>query len=342
MSDAAIAVGVALLVAIAVAAVAWPFVSPARGVPEPVLSERDRRRIELLERRDAAYSGLRDLEQDHRTGKVSDDDYQAERRRLRGEAAGVLRDLDALDSTTGRSPRSAEGGLMGLWSRFTMLFKTKASKALDRAENPADTLDYSYTKQLELLQKVKRGVAEVVTAKKRLQMQTDRLEQSVVKLDSQARQALSGGREDLARMALERKVLIQGQLQDLDQQIAGLEGQQATLVQQERTLAAKVDAFRTQKEVIKAQYSAAEAQVKIGEATTGLSGELSDVGMAVQRAHDKTEQMRARAAAGRGAGGDRRAGRPVGTGHFAELDRQIAAMSADSQIENEMARCGQR
>jgi len=226
---------------------------------------------------------------------------------------------------------------MGLWSRFTMLFKTKASKALDRAENPADTLDYSYTKQLELLQKVKRGVAEVVTAKKRLQMQTDRLEQSVVKLDSQARQALSGGREDLARMALERKVLIQGQLQDLDQQIAGLEGQQATLVQQERTLAAKVDAFRTQKEVIKAQYSAAEAQVKIGEATTGLSGELSDVGMAVQRAHDKTEQMRARAAAVEelvetGALDDLSA---PGT---SELDRQIAAMSADSQIESEMAR----
>ena len=226
---------------------------------------------------------------------------------------------------------------MGLWSRFTMLFKTKASKALDRAENPADTLDYSYTKQLELLQKVKRGVAEVVTAKKRLQMQTDRLEQSVVKLDSQARQALSGGREDLARMALERKVLIQSQLQDLDQQIAGLEGQQATLVQQERTLAAKVDAFRTQKEVIKAQYSAAEAQVKIGEATTGLSGELSDVGMAVQRAHDKTEQMRARAAAVEelvetGALDDLSA---PGT---SELDRQIAAMSADSQIESEMAR----
>ena len=104
MSNAAIAVGVALLVAVAVAAVAWPFVSPVRGVPEPVLSERDRHRIELLERRDAAYSGLRDLEQDHRTGKVSDDDYQAERRRLRGEAAGVLRDLDALDSTTGDRP----------------------------------------------------------------------------------------------------------------------------------------------------------------------------------------------------------------------------------------------
>jgi phage shock protein A len=226
---------------------------------------------------------------------------------------------------------------MGLWSRFTQLFKVKANKALDRAENPADTLDYSYTKQLELLQRVKRGVAEVVTAKKRLQLQTDRLEQSVVRLDSQARQALSGGRDDLARMALERKVLIQTQLQDLDQQISGLEGQQQTLVQQERALAAKVDAFRTQKEVIKAQYSAAEAQVKIGEATTGLSGELSEVGMAVQRAHDKTEQMRARAAA---------VEELVETGALddlsapgsSELDRQIAAMSADSQIENEMAK----
>src|SRR3954469_11129385 len=226
---------------------------------------------------------------------------------------------------------------MGLWSRFTQLFKVKASKALDRAENPADTLDYSYTRQLELLQKVKRGVAEVVTAKKRLQMQTERLEQSVVRLDSQARTALSGGREDLARMALERKVLIQNQLQDLDQQIAGLEGQQETLVQQERTLAAKVDAFRTQKEVIKAQYSAAEAQVKIGEATTGLSGEMSDVGLAVQRAHDKTEQMRARAAA---------VEELVETGALddlsapgsSELDRQSAAMSADAQIDSERAK----
>jgi phage shock protein A len=226
---------------------------------------------------------------------------------------------------------------MGLWSRFTQLFKAKANRMLDRAEDPGETLDYSYQRQLELLQRVKRGVAEVVTAKKRLQLQTERLEQGVVRLDSQARQALAGGRDDLARMALERKVLIQGQLQDLDQQIGQLDAQQQTLVNQERALSAKVDAFRTQKEVIKAQYSAAEAQVRIGEATTGLSGELGDVGMAVQRAHDKTEQMKARAAAveelvATGALDDLSA--PGST----ELDRQLAAMSADAQIESEMAK----
>src|ERR1044072_3579686 len=177
-----------------------------------------------------------------------------------------------------------------------MLFQAKASKALDRAENPADTLDYSYQRQLEMLQKVKRGVAEVVTAKKRLQMQTDKLEASVVKLDGQARQAMAAGREDLARTALERKILIQGQLQDLDQQVAALEAQQQSLVDQERAMSAKVEAFRTQKEVIKAQYSAAEAQVRIGEATTGLSSEMSDVGAATARAPDKTQAPNGRAA----------------------------------------------
>jgi len=226
---------------------------------------------------------------------------------------------------------------VGLWARFKMLFQAKASKALDRAENPADTLDYSYQRQLEMLQKVKRGVAEVVTAKKRLQMQTDKLEASVVKLDGQARQAMAAGREDLARTALERKILIQGQLQDLDQQVAALEAQQQSLVDQERAMSAKVEAFRTQKEVIKAQYSAAEAQVRIGEATTGLSSEMSDVGAAIARAQDKTEALKARASA---------VEELVATGALddltapgsSDLDRQIAALTADTQVESEMAR----
>jgi phage shock protein A len=226
---------------------------------------------------------------------------------------------------------------VGLWARFKMLFQAKASKALDRAENPADTLDYSYQRQLEMLQKVKRGVAEVVTAKKRLQLQTDKLEASVVKLDGQARQAMAANREDLARTALERKILIQGQLQDLDQQVAQLEAQQQQLVDQERAMSAKVEAFRTQKEVIKAQYSAAEAQVRIGEATTGLSSEMSDVGAAIARAQDKTDQLKARASAveelvATGALDD------ITSPGSSDLDRQIAALTADTQVDNEMAR----
>ena len=104
----------------------------------------------------------------------------------------------------------------GMGGRFSTIVKAKISKLLDRAEDPAETLDYSYTKQLELLQNVKKGIAEVVTAKKRLQMQQDKLKQSVVKLDTQARQALAANREDLARAALERKTLAQNEMQSLD------------------------------------------------------------------------------------------------------------------------------
>src|SRR5712692_8667916 len=126
--------------------------------------------------------------------------------------------------------------MAGLMSRAALVIKAKFSKLLDRAENPTETLDYSYERQLELLQNVKRGVADVVTAKKRLELQSDKLEQSVVKLETQAREALGAGREDLARQALERKAVIQQQLQDLDKQSHDLEGQQDKLVTSEKAL----------------------------------------------------------------------------------------------------------
>src|SRR3977135_1078619 len=97
--------------------------------------------------------------------------------------------------------------MAGLAGRMSTVVKAKVSRMLDRTEDPGETLDYSYQKQVEQLQNVKKGIADVVTAKKRLQMQESSLQQSVVKLDTQARQAPSSGHDDLARTALERKNL---------------------------------------------------------------------------------------------------------------------------------------
>jgi phage shock protein A len=180
---------------------------------------------------------------------------------------------------------------------MSTVFKAKISKVLDAAEDPRETLDYSYQKQLELLQKVKRGLADVITSKKRLELQVIKLKDRLTQLEDQARKALAAGREDLAATILERKQAAQKQLEDLNRQVAELEKEQENLAATETRLSAKVEAFRTQKEVVKARYSAAEAQVKIGEATTGISEEMADVGMALERARDKTENMRARAAA---------------------------------------------
>src|SRR5207302_931698 len=107
--------------------------------------------------------------------------------------------------------------MAGLISRTTLIIKAKYSKLLSRAANPTETLDYSYEQMLEQLQNVKRGVADVVTAKKRLELQQQKLEQNVVKLETQARQAVAANREDLARQALERKAVAQQQLQSIDE-----------------------------------------------------------------------------------------------------------------------------
>ncbi|HZS25057.1 MAG TPA: PspA/IM30 family protein [Gaiellaceae bacterium] len=225
--------------------------------------------------------------------------------------------------------------MASLWQRFSLIFRSKASRVLDRAENPTETLDYSYEQMLTQLQNVKRGVADVVTAKKRLELQTQSIEQNVVKLETQARQAVAANREDLARQALERKAVAQQQLQSLDTQVQQLADQQDKLVASQHQLEARIESFRSEKEVIKAQYSAAQAQVKIGEAATGIGRGMEDTGAAIQRARDKTEELQARASAideltAVGALED------LGDSR-SQLDRELAQISASSQVDSELA-----
>ncbi len=229
--------------------------------------------------------------------------------------------------------------MAGTSGRFTTIIKAKISKLLDRAEDPGETLDYSYNKQLELLQNVKKGIAEVVTSKKRLQMQSDKLQQQVVKLDTQARQALSAGNEELARAALERKQLAQTELQSLDVQVQELEGEQQRLIDSEQKLRTKIESFRTKKEVVKAQYSAAEARVQISEAATGVGEEMADVGLAMQRALDKTEDMKARANAVEEleAAGTFEDLTALGPGQD-DIDRQLHELTSQSQVDDELAK----
>jgi phage shock protein A len=226
----------------------------------------------------------------------------------------------------------------GLAGRIETVTKAKISHLLDRAEDPAETLDYAYEQQIEDLQKVKKGIADVVTAKKRLQLQEEQLKQQADKLDGQARQAMSAGREDLARAAIERKQLIVQETGSLDQQVAELESQQEKLIDAERNLQTKVEQFRSKKEVIKAQYSASEAQVQISEAATGIGDHMADLGTAMQRAIDKTDQMQARASA---------VEELQAAGTFDDLttlgppqddiDRQLDQLGASSAVDNELA-----
>ncbi|MDQ1103178.1 phage shock protein A [Nocardioides zeae] len=186
---------------------------------------------------------------------------------------------------------------MSLMKRMSLIFRSKANKALDRAEDPRETLDYSYQRQIELLSKVRRGVADVATSRKRVELQINQLQQQADKLQDQAQKAIQVGREDLAREALTRKSGLGQQIADLQTQHTQLQGEEEKLVLAQQRLQAKVESFRTRKETIKATYTAAEAQTRINEAMSGIGEEMGDVGMAIQRAEDKTAQMQARAGA---------------------------------------------
>lgn len=232
---------------------------------------------------------------------------------------------------------------MGLWGRLQTIFGAKANKALDKLENPAETLEYSYQKQLSLLRDVKRGLAEVATSKQRLKLQSQKLQEQENHLQSQAQQAVMQNREDLARLALERKAAIGPQIESLNTQVAQLDDQQVKLDQASRQLQMRIEMFRTQKETIKARYTASTAQVKINESFTGLSREMNDIGQSVQRAQDRIEQMEARSTAldelidsgtltdytaQLGPGDDIDRQLALGTGGSADIDAQIAAMKA--------------
>jgi len=186
---------------------------------------------------------------------------------------------------------------MGVLSRMSTVVKSKMNRLLDNAENPSESLDYAYEKQREMLRNVKRGVVDMVTTKRRLQIQAQKVQANISTVENQARQALAAGREDLARLALQRKQAAVIELDGLDQQIENLELEQEKLTQAEQRLQTKVEAFRSKKEIIKAQYSAAQAQVRIGSALSGVSEEMGDVQLAVERAEIKTETMRAKAGA---------------------------------------------
>lgn len=227
----------------------------------------------------------------------------------------------------------------GVMKRMSLIFKSKANKTLDKYEDPRETLDYAYQKQAENITQLRRSLADVATARKRVELQIKTVQLESDKREQQARKALELGREDLARDALTRRSQIQEQIASLVPQHENLVRQEEKLTLAVQTAQRKVEAFRTQKETIKANYTAAQAQTKIAETLSGISEEMGDVGMAIQRAQDKTAQLQARAEAmgeltASGALDD-----PLsGLGGGDDLDNQLNKLSAGSGVEGDLER----
>lgn len=186
---------------------------------------------------------------------------------------------------------------MGVFDRLRNILGAKANAVLDELEDPNQTLDYSYEKLLALLTDTRRHMADVLTAKKQIELEIARSKEQVQKYENEARACLTSGREDLAQRALQRKAEIDAATASLQAQSDAMQPEVEKLEEATKRLEAKIANFRLQKEVTKAQYSAAKAEVKISESVTGISHEMGNVGEAINRAHDKVDKMKARAGA---------------------------------------------
>lgn len=220
-------------------------------------------------------------------------------------------------------------------ARMRTIFRAKTSKALTRMEDPREALDDSYEQQVKLLHQVRQAVAEVATAKKRIELQGEEMGGRYLRLGEQAREAMAHGREDVARAALVRRAALENQVAKLQEQHGSLQKQTAALQERERRLAEQIAAFRIEKETMKATYSASEAQVRANEAVAGIGANMNDIGASLDRARDRVMHMQARAQAtddllSSGALQD------LTASPDADIDRQLSELTSRSDIDRQI------
>lgn len=227
---------------------------------------------------------------------------------------------------------------MGILKRAAGIFSAKVNSLLNKIEDPKEMLDYSYEKQKELLMKVNKGIADVMTAKKQLENKREELKASVAKYQNQAEAAVKAGRDDLATIALSRKQDALSTIKSLDEQILGLEKNLENLKATKQKLEVKIQQFGAKKEILKAQYDASKATVQVQESLTGLSEDVIDVKDTIERIEARIEKQKARADA---------ITTMVDTGTIEEIDfglekkddidRELAKIRTSKTVEDELA-----
>jgi hypothetical protein len=148
----------------------------------------------------------------------------------------------------------------------------------DPSLNPHPDLDTAYERQLEMLTRLRRAVADVATSRKRLELQANQLDQQIGRLGEQSRKAMEAGRGDLAEEAGARRGATREQLAGLQRQYAGVQAEEERLTVASQRLQAKVDAFRIRKEAIKAARTAAQAAAEAAWAEAVIDDANADEG----------------------------------------------------------------
>lgn len=186
---------------------------------------------------------------------------------------------------------------MSLWTRLVSLLEVRTNAALDRFEDPRETLEAAYAKAVAALADARRGVVEVLTSEKRLELEAEALRAGGERHTASARDAALAGDDAAARRALEREAFVALQRDRLLAEVAQLRAQRVALESLTEGMRQRVELFRTEKIALGARYAAAKAATRAGAHAAGLSAGMEDISAMVERAHEKARDAQARAAA---------------------------------------------
>ncbi|MCS7102475.1 MAG: PspA/IM30 family protein [Candidatus Korarchaeum sp.] len=187
--------------------------------------------------------------------------------------------------------------MSGFWDRLRVNIEAKLSKLLDRFEDPREQLDYAYDKLVQQLHNVEIALSRAIAARKKLEFELERLDDKIKDMDEKAKRALKVGREDLAKQALERKLVLSQQRSVLEKRINDMKEDEEKLLAVRDNLKTKIDLFKAKKEQLKAEYEASKAQVEVQGMVTGLSEDFTSAARIIERSEEKVNEMKARAAA---------------------------------------------
>lgn len=238
---------------------------------------------------------------------------------------------------------------MSIGDRLSKWWGSRRSAA-DDPDALKDRLDQTYRTQTALLQQVRRGVADVATSRKRVDLQLATIAQQTARLDQQAAEAVAAGRDDDARAALTRKVTLDKSAVELRARRDELVAEETKLEQSAGRIEQDVESFRVRKDTLSARHTAASARAEINSATSGINSTVSDVGQAMEAAERRTREMEATAdavdelvaegvVATPGESADQALARQfdaaLGSADTAEVDRQLEQMTHDQQTTQE-------
>lgn len=225
---------------------------------------------------------------------------------------------------------------MSIWKRVVNMVRSYSGAARSDRKDLEATLDESYRSQLQLLQEVRRGVADVAISRKRVEIQISKLRRREADLDGDARRAVDAGDDEGAKRALTAKIAIEDAMADLVEQHAAIQADEAQLSDSAAQIQRKIESFRIRKDTLNARYTAAEARTKLHSAASGIAGEMGDVGDAMRETERRTQELEARANAvdelvAEGIIGDVTNNDPVDS-----FDRRFDALSRDADVDRQL------